>query len=48
MHDYLFEHQQALNDTHLVHYAAALQLDQEQFEREMTEHVYAPPCTSIS
>ena len=42
MHDYLFEHQQALDDTHLVHYAVALQLDQEQFEREMTEHVYAP------
>jgi protein-disulfide isomerase len=42
MHDYLFEHQQALDDAHLVHYAAALQLDQEKFEREMTEHVYAP------
>jgi protein-disulfide isomerase len=42
MHDSLFEHQQALDDTHLVHYAAALQLDQEKFVREMTEHVYAP------
>jgi protein-disulfide isomerase len=42
MHDSLFEHQQALDDAHLVHYAAALQLDQETFEREMTEHLYAP------
>jgi protein-disulfide isomerase len=42
MHDSLFEHQQALDDAHLVHYAVALQLDQEKFEREMTEHVYAP------
>ncbi len=41
MHDTLFEHQQALDDTHLVHYAVALQLEQEKFEREMTEHVYA-------
>jgi len=42
MHDSLFEHQQALDDAHLVHYAATLQLDQEKFEREMTEHIYAP------
>ena len=41
MHDYLFEHQRALDDAHLVHYAVALHLDQEKFEREMTEHVYA-------
>src|SRR2546427_12676543 len=41
MHDTLFEHQQALDDTHLVHYAVALQLEQAKFEREMTEHVYA-------
>ncbi len=41
MHDSLFEHQQALDDAHLVHYAVALQLDQGTFEREMTEHVYA-------
>jgi protein-disulfide isomerase len=40
MHDYLFEHQQALDDTHLVHYADALNLDREIFMREMTEHVY--------
>ena len=41
MNDYLFEHQQALDDAHLVHYAVALHLDKEKFEREMTEHVYA-------
>src|SRR5216683_2932546 len=29
MHDSLFEHQQALDDTHLVHYAVALHLDEE-------------------
>jgi protein-disulfide isomerase len=41
MHDYLFEHQRALDDAHLVHYALALHLDQERFEREMTEHVHS-------
>jgi protein-disulfide isomerase len=40
MHDYLFEHQQALDDAHLVHYAVALHLDEETFKREMTTHVY--------
>ncbi len=40
MHDYLFEHQQALDDAHLVQYAAALNLDKEMFVREMTEHVH--------
>jgi protein-disulfide isomerase len=40
MHDYLFEHQQALGDAHLVQYAVALNLDEETFKREMTEHVY--------
>src|SRR5215472_9124701 len=40
MHDFLFEHQQALDDTHLVHYAVALQLDRGMFEREMAERVY--------
>src|SRR5439155_9681531 len=38
MHDYLFEHQRALDDAHLVQYAVALNLDQETFKREMTEH----------
>ena len=41
MHDSLFEHQQALDDAHLVQYAVALNLDMETFEREMTEHVYS-------
>jgi protein-disulfide isomerase len=41
MHDSLFEHQQALDEVHLVHYAAALQLDTERFKRELAEHVYA-------
>ena len=40
MHDYLFEHQRALDDAHLVQYAVALNLDKETFEREMTEHVH--------
>jgi protein-disulfide isomerase len=40
MHDYLFEHQQALDDAHLVQYAVALNLDQETFVREMTERVH--------
>jgi protein-disulfide isomerase len=35
MHDALFEHRQALDDAHLVHYAVALHLDQETFERGM-------------
>jgi protein-disulfide isomerase len=41
MHDYLFEHQRALDDAHLVQYAVALNLDKETFEREMTAHVYS-------
>ena len=40
MHDSLFEHQRALDDAHLVHYAVALNLDKERFVREMTEHVH--------
>ena len=40
MHDYLFEHQRALDDAHLVQYAVALNLDEERFKREMTEHVH--------
>ena len=41
MHNSLFEHQQALDDAHLVDYAAALHLDVETFEREMAAHVHA-------
>src|SRR5258706_7815748 len=41
MHDYLFEHQRVLDDAHLVQYAVALNLDEETFKREMTEHVHS-------
>lgn len=41
MHDYLFKHQQALEDTHLSHYARKLGLDAARFDREMAEHLYA-------
>jgi protein-disulfide isomerase len=41
MHDYLFEHQRVLDDAHLVQYAVALNLDEETFKREITEHVHA-------
>ena len=37
MHDYLFEHQRALDNAHLVQYAVALNLDKETFKREMTD-----------
>jgi hypothetical protein len=40
MHDCLFEHQQALDDTHLKDYAVALGLDVFRFSREMGQHVY--------
>jgi len=38
MHDALFENQQALDDTHLVRYAAKLGLDAKAFERELRAH----------
>lgn len=41
MHDYLFAHQQALDDGHLVEYAVALGLDVTQFLRDMSGHIYA-------
>lgn len=41
MHDTLFEHQRALDDTHLVLYATALDLDKDRFVRELAEHKYA-------
>src|SRR5438445_3767940 len=34
MHDYLFEHQRALDDAHLLQYAVAHNLDEERFKRE--------------
>src|SRR5258706_4325395 len=39
MHDTLFEHQSALDDAHLVHYAVAPNVDDETCNREVTEHV---------
>lgn len=41
MHAYLFEHQDALDDEHLVQYAADLGLDAERIRRELVGHVYA-------
>ena len=40
MHDYLFEHQRALDDGHLAEYAATLGLDTTQFSQDMSEHAY--------
>lgn len=37
MHDYLFEHQDALDDAHLVQYAMALDLDLFRFEQDMND-----------
>jgi formate-nitrite transporter family protein len=39
-HDALFTHQDNLEDTHLVEYARTLGLNVEQFERELSGHVY--------
>ena len=41
MHDYLLEHQGALDEKHLLQYAAELELDIDRFERELKEHRYA-------
>jgi protein-disulfide isomerase len=42
MHDYLFEHQKALDDSHLLLYAEKLGLDTNKFKNEMSGHTYAP------
>ena len=42
MHDYLYEHQQALDDNHLEKYASKLGLDLVQFNHDMSSHAYAP------
>ena len=42
MHDYLFEHQKALDDTHLLEYAKDIGLNIDRFKKEMSGHVYAP------
>jgi protein-disulfide isomerase len=41
MHDMLFEHQEALDDLHLIQYATNLKLDVTLFELELATHVYA-------
>jgi formate-nitrite transporter family protein len=41
MHDMLFEHQHALEDAALLHYAEILQLDTERFARELRDGTYA-------
>jgi protein-disulfide isomerase len=38
MHDILYEHHQALDDRHLVGYAAALGIDKATFEQELRAH----------
>jgi protein-disulfide isomerase len=38
MHDYLYEHQRALDEPHLEEYARILSLDTEEFERELQAH----------
>jgi len=40
MHDMLFEHQRALDDSHLVGYAAELGLDSKTFEQELHAHTH--------
>jgi protein-disulfide isomerase len=42
MHDALFEHQQALDDQHLVGYAKGLGLDESRFRHELAAHAYGP------
>ena len=41
MHDYLFEHQDALDDIHLSSYAKKMNLDIDRFRKETLGHVYA-------
>jgi protein-disulfide isomerase len=41
MHDYLFEHQRALEDKHLKQYAERLGLDGVRFAQDLVEHTYA-------
>jgi len=40
MHDYLFEHQLALDDNHLLKYAEMLSIDTDKFRSEMSGHIY--------
>lgn len=42
MHDYLFEHQKALDDSNLLEYAKIVGLDIDKFKIDISSHVYAP------
>ena len=42
MHDYLFEHQKALDDGHLLEYAQKIGLEIHKFKNEVSRHLYAP------
>jgi protein-disulfide isomerase len=42
MHDRLFEHQGALADADLSRHAAAVGVDRERFDRDLTTHAFAP------
>ena len=43
MHDYLFEHQKALDDGHLLEYAQKVGLeDIHKFKDDVSRHIYAP------
>jgi predicted DsbA family dithiol-disulfide isomerase len=41
MHDALFEHQQALDDRHLVQYAKDLGLDERRVQDDLASHTHA-------
>ena len=41
MHDYLFEHQKALDDSHLLEYAQKVGLNIDRFKKDMSGHAYA-------
>jgi protein-disulfide isomerase len=42
MHDYLFEHQRALDDVNLQRYAKNIQIDNSStFKYELEQHIYA-------
>jgi protein-disulfide isomerase len=40
MHDYIYEHQQALDDNHLEKYASKLGLDLDRFNRDVSSHTH--------
>ena len=42
MHDYLYEHQQTLDDNHLEKYAKIVELDLARFDEGMKNHIHVP------